>query len=372
MTATPRSGAETSELVRESAARADRIAIRGGSTHSRAFEKTSATRVIVTTGLDRIVDYQPENLVLEVETGIRFAALQRFLAEHGQRLPLDPLSIVPEERSTLGGVLSTNRFGPRRLRFGTARDWVIGSWLVRSDGAEVRAGGKVVKNVSGYDLSKLYIGARGRFGVLTRVALKLDPLPPAQAWIQATFSDFHAVQEGLRALEQARLGVSGAIAFQTSLAVVLEGWKELVPRDTQRALETIGGAGGTVVGVSEQMPDVMMGTARWKRTVRLATKRSQWSSLAVDARTLFDERAEHRLLGHPSSGTLWVSWNDAIAGTIDLSRLAQAHDANLMVERWPDDESAPTSPAADPQQTRLEEALKFALDPHNLFVTEPW
>ncbi len=372
MIATPRSSAETSELVRESAARGDRVAIRGGSTHSRALEKTAATRVIVTTGLDRILDYQPENLVLEVETGIRLAALQQSLAEHGQRLPLDPLSIASEDGSTLGGVLSTNRFGPRRLRFGTARDWVIGSWLVRPDGAEVRAGGKVVKNVSGYDLSKLYIGARGRFGVLTRVALKLDPLPPAQAWIQASFSDFHAVQEGLRALEQVRVGVSGAIALETSLAVVLEGWKELVPRDTQRALETIERAGGAVAGVFEQMPDAMMGTARWKRTVRLATRRSHWSSLAVDARTMFHERADHRLLGHPSSGTLWVSWNDAVAGTFDLSRLAQGHDASLLVERWPDDENVPTPLAVNPQQAKLEEALKFALDPHNLFVTEPW
>lgn len=372
MIATPRSSAEISELVRESAARGERIAIRGGATHSRAAEKTAATRVIVTTGLDRIVDYQPENLVLEVETGIRVTALQRYLAEHGQRLPLDPLPTAPEERSTLGGVLSTNRFGPRRLRFGTARDWVIGTWLVRPDGAEVRAGGKVVKNVSGYDLSKLYIGARGRFGVLTRVALKLDPLPPAQAWIQATFSNFQAVQEGLYALEQAHVGVSGAIALETSLAVVLEGWKELVPRDTQRALETIERAGGVAACVSEQMPDAMMGKAGWKRTVRLATNRSQWSSLAVDARTMFHEPSAHQLLGHPSSGTLWVSWNDAVAGTFDLSRLAQAHGAGLLVERWPDDESVPPPPAADPQQSRLEEALKFALDPDNLFVTEPW
>jgi glycolate oxidase FAD binding subunit len=133
-----------------------------------------ASVVLDTTRLGRVVAHSPEDLVASVECGVRFADLQATLAAKGQRVPLDPPA-APE--STVGGVLATGAFGPLRLGHGTLRDRVIGATLVRFDGEVVSSGGMVVKNVSGYDLAKLHVGARGSLGVLVRVNLKLAPAP---------------------------------------------------------------------------------------------------------------------------------------------------------------------------------------------------
>jgi glycolate oxidase FAD binding subunit len=119
-------------------------------------------------------------MTITVQAGITVAELQRLLAAENQRLPVD----VPRpERATLGGALAVNASGPRRYGFGTLRDYVIGISVVNDEGRETRAGGRVVKNVAGYDLCKLHVGALGTLGVITQVTLKLRPLPEAKALV---------------------------------------------------------------------------------------------------------------------------------------------------------------------------------------------
>jgi glycolate oxidase FAD binding subunit len=119
-------------------------------------------------------------MTVTVQAGITVAALQRLLARENQRLPID----VPRpDQATLGGVLAANVSGPRRLGFGTLRDYVIGISAVNDEGHEVKAGGRVVKNVAGYDLCKLFVGSLGTLGILTQVTLKLRPLPDRTALI---------------------------------------------------------------------------------------------------------------------------------------------------------------------------------------------
>ncbi|MFN8557677.1 MAG: FAD-binding oxidoreductase, partial [Dehalococcoidia bacterium] len=108
------------------------------------------------TTLDRIVEHRPRDLSVTVEAGMTFAALDQALAPHGQIVGLDPPC---PERATVGGVLAANASGPRRHRFGTARDHVIGISAVLANGDQVKSGGRVVKNVAGYDLAKLFIGS---------------------------------------------------------------------------------------------------------------------------------------------------------------------------------------------------------------------
>src|SRR5690606_26414307 len=105
------------------------------------------------------------------------SSLQQTLAANGQWLPIDP----PGLDGTVGGLLAANRSGPARMRYGTARDLVIGLKIVMADGAVVRTGGRVVKNVAGYDMAKLHIGALGSLGVITEVSFKIAPLPRHQA-----------------------------------------------------------------------------------------------------------------------------------------------------------------------------------------------
>src|SRR5262249_9853601 len=121
-----------------------------------------------------ILEHEPGDLTCIVEGGLRLSGLNTALAEHGQRLSLDP----PGD-PTLAECLLDDLSGPLRHRFGTMRDLVLGVTVVLPDGLRASSGGKVVKNVAGYDLAKLFCGSRGRLGSVERLALRLHPLPAA-------------------------------------------------------------------------------------------------------------------------------------------------------------------------------------------------
>ncbi|HEX7524710.1 MAG TPA: FAD-binding oxidoreductase [Gaiellaceae bacterium] len=134
-----------------------------------------------------IVEYEPGDLTCIVEGGIRLSTLQAALAEQGQRLSLDP----PGD-PTLAECLVGDLSGPLRHRFGTMRDLVIGVTVVLPDGMRAHSGGKVVKNVAGYDLGKLFCGSRGRLGSVEQLALRLHPLPAAARTV-VTRADWQAL-----------------------------------------------------------------------------------------------------------------------------------------------------------------------------------
>ena len=151
--------------------------------------------VLAMTHLNKVIEYEPADLTVTVEAGIRLVDLQRELAKHRQYLALNP---PYAERCTIGGIVATNASGSLRLRHGTARNQVLGLRVVHANGNVVKSGGKVVKNVAGYDLNKLYIGAFGTLGIITEVALKLSPIPTRQAILAAEFQDIqNAVSTGL-------------------------------------------------------------------------------------------------------------------------------------------------------------------------------
>ena len=122
--------------------------------------------------LNRLLEHEPGDLTATVEAGMTLGALQRELGGRGQWLSLDPAH--PDE-ATLGGILSSNAAGPRRHLYGSCRDLLIGVTVVTAAGALVKGGGKVVKNVAGYDLPKLFIGAFGTLGVVVEATVKLRP-----------------------------------------------------------------------------------------------------------------------------------------------------------------------------------------------------
>jgi glycolate oxidase FAD binding subunit len=142
--------------------------------------------VLSTSKLNQVLEYEPADLTVTVEAGIRLAELQAKLAEHRQYLPLDP---PYTDDATIGGITSTNSSGPSRLRFGATRDRVLGMRVVQSSGTVVKSGGKVVKNVAGYDLNKLYTGSFGTLGVITEVSFKLQPLPEIERTVLLTFKE---------------------------------------------------------------------------------------------------------------------------------------------------------------------------------------
>jgi glycolate oxidase FAD binding subunit len=171
----PRSREECAAIFERASVEGSALAVVGGRTElglGAPPERLDA--VVSTVRLDRILEHSPSDQVVVVEAGARLAALQKVLAASGQRLSCDaPLG----ERATIGGLLATNGFGPLRTRYGALRDLVIGMSIVRADGAVVRGGGKVVKNVAGFDLPKLMVGALGTLGMIETAAFRLHPLP---------------------------------------------------------------------------------------------------------------------------------------------------------------------------------------------------
>lgn len=148
---------------------------RGGGTKLSWGNPPARADVILSAAcLDKIIEHVWADLTVSVEAGCTIRNLQSALAQHGQRLALDPLW---PERATVGGVLSANDSGPLRLRFGPLRDLIIGVTLALPDGTVASSGGKVVKNVAGYDLPKLATGALGTLGVVTRAVFRVHPLP---------------------------------------------------------------------------------------------------------------------------------------------------------------------------------------------------
>ena len=132
---------------------------------------------VETTALNQVIDYPARDMTVTVQAGITIAKLQETLAAEGQWLPVD----VPQpERATLGGAVALNVSGPRRFGYGTLRDYVIGISFVTDEGQEVKAGRRVVKNVAGYDLMKVQIGAAGTLGLITQLTLKVKPKPEAR------------------------------------------------------------------------------------------------------------------------------------------------------------------------------------------------
>jgi glycolate oxidase FAD binding subunit len=130
--------------------------------------------VLSTARLNRVLEYAWDDMTVIVEAGCPVADLQKTLAQHGQQLALDPLW---PERATIGGILSTNDSGTLRARYGSLRDLIIGITVALPDGTLAKSGGKVVKNVAGYDLAKLFTGGLGTLGVIVQAIFRLHPLP---------------------------------------------------------------------------------------------------------------------------------------------------------------------------------------------------
>jgi glycolate oxidase FAD binding subunit len=175
----PRSAEEVRALVAEAGAAGRRLEIIGGGTKRGIGRVQGADAVVSLSTMDAVVDYAPEELVLTAQAGARLADLERLVAAQGQMLPFEPPHLTGllgvGGAPTLGGALAANLSGPRRIRAGAARDHLLGFEAVTGRGEVMKAGGKVVKNVTGYDLSKLMAGSWGTLAVLTEVTIKVLP-----------------------------------------------------------------------------------------------------------------------------------------------------------------------------------------------------
>lgn len=209
--------------------------------------------------VNELVAFEPADLVVTVQAGMTLGRVQDHLREKGQFLALDG---GHPEMSTIGGMLATNSSGPSRLLYGSARDLVLGMQVALPNGDLVRSGGKVVKNVVGYDLNKLHIGALGTVGTICEVTFKVHPLPRSEGTVLAHFDDFKVANEVAERLARSNLALRSVIAFSstlpsspadirqpagTTVAVWCAGWPAAVERQKRDVIAALSTAGASAV-----------------------------------------------------------------------------------------------------------------------------
>ena len=310
--------------------------------------------------LNRVVDYPARDMTVTVEAGITMQALAELLAKERQRLPID----VPQaEQATIGGVIATNWNGPRRFGEGTVRDYVIGISAVDGRGQPFKGGGRVVKNVAGYDFCKLLTGSLGTLGIITQVTLRLKPIPEQSALIACAVADAGAAEKLLAGLTTTRttptaIELLGGPAWNADPA--LSGLGKLGP-DGLYLVVGLEGTGSEVEFMTRQLSsewraagvDPMVvgeAAALWRRVVEFpATGNSPLvlkASIAPSGTTVLIEAArrldpECSLQAHAGSGVVILQLSKfpaqglsrALVG--DLQPAAAAHHGHLLVLRNP-------------------------------------
>jgi glycolate oxidase FAD binding subunit len=251
--ASPTTIGALARVLREADVAGDRVALFGGGTLCGIGRPPRAYELAVSTvRLNKALEYEPRDLTISVEAGMTVDALNRRLARNGQFVPLDaPLPA----RSTIGGVLAAGWHGPRSGRYGRPRDLVIGATVVLADGTVAASGGRTVKNVSGYDVAKLFIGSLGTLGAIARVNFKTLPRPQLERAALCRLPErtreraFDALA-GLRGEPSAALHVwgfdgeiDGRDGIDGRLLLLFEGSNDGVEHATRDMRSSLGAAG---------------------------------------------------------------------------------------------------------------------------------
>jgi glycolate oxidase FAD binding subunit len=247
----PGDAQETAAALAEAAALGRAVTpVGGGTALNLGNPPERVDRVLSTERLAGIIDYEPTDLVLSVGAGARFGDVQAVLAEHGQRLPLDPPGGAD---ATIGGLIATSRWGPLRYSAGTLRDLLIGIAVAHPSGTVSKAGGMVVKNVSGYDMPRLYLGSLGTLGVVVSANFKVLPRPRAEATVIATYGEAAKAFSTASALRNGREPIAALeVAFLDAawhLAARIEGRDETVAAVAGRISAIAGGDVNRVGGL---------------------------------------------------------------------------------------------------------------------------
>jgi glycolate oxidase FAD binding subunit len=355
------------------------VVVWGGGTQMRLGSPPRRYDIAFSTArMTRLIEYEPADLTCRVEAGMRLADLQAALEAQGQRLPLEP---PHPARATVGGMVAANTSGLNRARYGTVRDWVIGIAVAYPSGKVARAGGKVVKNVAGYDLMKLHIGALGTLGVVAEVNLKVQARPQGSATVLGHFeTPVAAIEAGMKlarqylapaasiVLDRHALWACGlTVDWNWTLALKVEGYAGEVEAATDVAVATIREAGGRAEG--RNAPAIFWDAARdWSAPDDEVVVLRAIVPLTGTAELMRALPLEAQVIAQPAAGIvdLRVPPGNAAAALRQL-RAAAGEDGQVIVAAAP----AGVKRGLDvwgppPPGFAIMRALKAALDPNDI------
>ena len=324
-------------------------------------------------GLQRVVEYVPDDLTLTVEAGCTLFTLQETLAAHGQYLPIDP---PPDDHVTVGGLLATARPGAWRGHLPAARDLVLGIEAALPSGELVKSGGRVVKNVTGYDLHRMHTGALGAFGVIVQASFKVAPLPASTMTLAATLDDLHAAETlalrtwnaglAVRAISMLTREAAAHIGLRSGTAVLIElaGSEAAVARSAidARALGYEAAPSSMGWGYLRRLHGDAAATV-----LRLGVPSDTVAQAIEACRT-----AGALAWGHLASGAVIAHFDQATAATVrHLRATAEAAGGFLQVEAAPVSLREQISPGA-PGDAILVAALRDRFDPGRILNRGRW
>lgn len=305
-TITPETEQEVAEALAEARSAGQAVIPMGGGTMLQVGNLPQRYDLALSTAkLTGIVEYTPADLTVVVRAGTALAALDGELSEHGQFLPL---GVPLPSKATLGGALAANASGPWRTAYGSARDMVIGMRMALPSGTVAKSGGRVVKNVAGYDLAKLFIGSFGTLGVITEVALKIYPRPSV---VHTLISEIPDLASALRTAGSIRDLGPGILDLQVASA----GLGAQLGLDGPALLVTVGGGEAATGELVSQVEDLAGARsldgeagARLKDALRdfPATATAKLSVLPARLGELADPGSRHTSLLYPAVGVAYL------------------------------------------------------------------
>lgn len=343
--------------------------------------------------MNGIVEYSPDDLVVIVRTGTTLTELQQVLAERGQFLPIDPPF---PEMATIGGIVATAFSGPSRCLYGAVREHLLGVKVVQPDGTVTRFGGKVVKNVAGYDMTKLYVGSFGTLGVIAEAVFKVRPLPEHKATLLLWSDSLDNVEDFLgrvvlsdvspafaELLNEAMVEQAGLREiFDTEapycLLLGFDGFREEVDwwlneskRIASEAKLFIGATfdGDLDLAVRVKVRDAHAG-ANAKLVLKFVLPSSEVCPFASEAQRVFNKVVG--IIAHSLNGILRVMMNEEFGeeqreAVWALLEKAVQKGGNLVVEKAPDEQKSQLPVWGKPNASwALMRKLKQTLDPHDI------
>ena len=370
-TETPGSPEEAAELLGRLAADERAVRPRGGATKLAWGAPGDPVAVeLSTAGLTQIVEHNEGDLTAIVQAGVPLAVAQAAFAEQGQMFAVDP-PLGEGDAATVGGVLATNDSGPLRHRYGGVRDLVVGVRLALSDGTLAKAGGKVIKNVAGYDLAKLFTGSHGTLGLVAELSVRLHPLPAATATARGTAEDPGRLADALLAitalpLEADSLDLRWEDAAGTLLIRFGGAAAEAQAEAAAPRLREAGLAGVDTVADDDELWAAQRAGQRSATgaVLKVAARPSDTAALLRSA-----SETGARVVARGAHGLAWVTLEgDDLAGRVQRMRAALAPRACTLLDA-PDDVRGAVDPwpAVEPGTLALMRRVKERFDPARIF-----
>ena len=319
---------ETSEVMKLASREGLAVSPRGGGTKMDLGNPPKKLDLILSTArMNEIIEHVSGDQIVRTQAGLKLQDLQEKLAESDQMLGVDP----PEVGATIGGVVAANSSGPRRLRYGTIRDLIIGVKVVLADGTVAKAGGKVVKNVAGYDLSKLFTGSLGTLGVIAEANFRLHPIRQTARTVCLEVEDFKEIADVVRELTHSSFSqfVLDALEMRWEgdrgvIAALFEGIEPAVEAQSSTAVEVLRSHGEASVFGEED------GDAFWEHFARRPWATGdvalKISAPPADLTAVLDSvlgaagraGAEARISGHAGTGVTFAGLSGGEDGLVEV------------------------------------------------------